>query len=154
MIFWSTLAIPKNKLLQIFKLNSIYILYMAGIFRRKRNRRYTPDGEPLEDVGGGGGSGLSSPLRIAIPAIIAVIVLFVILSSSIKIVDAGHRGVLGWSLERGGVLEVADQELQECSCAAANDYAERQRGEEVPTAGKIHQGRVPSFLGLIGGRKR
>jgi regulator of protease activity HflC (stomatin/prohibitin superfamily) len=67
---------------------------MAGFFRRKRNRRITPDGEPLEDVGGGGGSGFSSPLRIAIPAIIAIIVIFVILSSSIKIVDAGHRGVL------------------------------------------------------------
>jgi prohibitin 2 len=67
---------------------------MVGFFRRKRNRRITPDGEPLEDVGGGGGSGFSSPLRIAIPVIIAVIVIFVILSSSVKIVDAGYRGVL------------------------------------------------------------
>lgn len=67
---------------------------MANFFRRKRSRRITPDGEPLEDVGGGGGMGFSSPLRIAIPAIIAVVILFVILSSSVKIVDGGFRGVL------------------------------------------------------------
>jgi regulator of protease activity HflC (stomatin/prohibitin superfamily) len=67
---------------------------MANYFRRKRNRRITPDGEPLEDVGGGGGIGFPSPLRIAIPAIIAVVILFVILSSSVKIVDGGFRGVL------------------------------------------------------------
>ena len=69
---------------------------MVNFFRRKRNRRITPDGEPLEDVGGGsgGGSGFSSPLKIAIPAIIAVIIIFVILSSSVKIVDGGFRGVL------------------------------------------------------------
>jgi prohibitin 2 len=54
----------------------------------------TPDGEPLEDVGGGGGMGFSSPLKIAIPAIIAVIIIFVVLTSSLKIVDAGNRGVL------------------------------------------------------------
>ncbi|MDQ4073396.1 MAG: prohibitin family protein, partial [Thermoproteota archaeon] len=54
----------------------------------------TPDGEPLEDVGGGGGFGFSSPLKIAIPAIIAVIIIFVVLTSSLKIVDAGNRGVL------------------------------------------------------------
>jgi prohibitin 2 len=69
---------------------------MANFFRRKRNRRFTPDGEPLEDIGGGGrgGSGFSSPLKIVIPAIIAVIIIFVILSSSVKIVDGGFRGVL------------------------------------------------------------
>ena len=38
--------------------------------------------------------GFSSPLKIAIPAIIAVILIFVILSSSVKIVDGGFRGVL------------------------------------------------------------
>ena len=39
-------------------------------------------------------SGFSSPLKIVIPAIIAVIIIFVILSSSVKIVDGGFRGVL------------------------------------------------------------
>ena len=67
---------------------------MVNFFRRKRSRRITPDGEPLEDVGGGGGMGFSSPLKIAIPAIIAVVIIFVILSSSVKIVDGGFRGVL------------------------------------------------------------
>src|ERR671920_320578 len=67
---------------------------MVDFFKSKRSRRITPDGEPLEDVGGGGGMGFSSPLRIAIPAIIAVVILFVILSSSVKIVDGGFRGVL------------------------------------------------------------
>jgi prohibitin 2 len=74
---------------------------VVDFFKRKKNRRITPDGEPLEDIGGGGGirggrggPGFSSPLRIAIPAIIAVIIIFVILSSSVKIVDAGFRGVL------------------------------------------------------------
>lgn len=67
---------------------------MVDIFKNKRNRRITPDGEPLEDVGGGGGFGFSSPLKIAIPAIIAVIIIFVVLTSSLKIVEAGNRGVL------------------------------------------------------------
>ena len=67
---------------------------MVDFFKSKRNRRITPDGEPLEDVGGGGGFGFSSPLKIAIPAIIAVIIIFVILTSSLKIVEAGNRGVL------------------------------------------------------------
>jgi prohibitin 2 len=75
---------------------------VVDFFKRKRNRRITPDGEPLEDISGGGGgirggrggSGISSPLKIAIPAIIAVIIIFVILSSSVKIVDGGFRGVL------------------------------------------------------------
>jgi prohibitin 2 len=71
---------------------------VVNFFRGKRNRRITPDGEPLEDVGngrgGGGGSGFSSPIKIAIPAVIAVIIIFVILSSSVKIVDPGFRGVL------------------------------------------------------------
>ncbi|MDN5866973.1 MAG: prohibitin family protein [Candidatus Nitrosocosmicus sp.] len=67
---------------------------MVDFFKSKRNRRFTPDGEPLEDVGGGGGFGFSSPLKIAIPAIIAVIIIFVVLTSSLKIVEAGNRGVL------------------------------------------------------------
>lgn len=67
---------------------------MVDFWRSKRNRRITPDGEPLEDVGGGGGLGFPSPLKIAIPAIIAIIIIFVILTSSLKIVDAGYRGVL------------------------------------------------------------
>ncbi|MGD9533413.1 MAG: prohibitin family protein [Candidatus Nitrosocosmicus sp.] len=68
---------------------------MVDFFKSRRNRRFTPDGEPIEDVGGGGGGfGFSSPLKIAIPAIIVVIIIFAILTSSLKIVEAGNRGVL------------------------------------------------------------
>src|SRR5688572_30632345 len=67
---------------------------MVDFFKSKRNRRITPDGEPLEDVGGGGGFGFSSPLKIAIPAIIAVIIIFFILTSNLTLVVAGKRGVL------------------------------------------------------------
>jgi prohibitin 2 len=59
-------------------------------------RKATPEGEPLEDPHSySGGGGLPRRItKIAIPAIIAVIVLSVVLVSSIKIVEAGHRGVL------------------------------------------------------------
>lgn len=67
---------------------------MVDFFKSKRNKRFTPDGEPMEDVGGGGVFDFSSPLKIAIPAIIAVIIIFVVLTSSLKIVEAGNRGVL------------------------------------------------------------
>ena len=56
-------------------------------------RRTTPEGEPLENVERG--RGLSNPfVRIVIPAIIGIIILLFVVSASVKIVDAGHRGVL------------------------------------------------------------
>jgi prohibitin 2 len=62
-------------------------------FRRSgspyERRRITPEGETLENVGG------RRPfLRIVIPAIIGIIILLFIVSASVKIVDAGYRGVL------------------------------------------------------------
>lgn len=52
-------------------------------------KRITPEGEPLE------GSGISkSFLRIVIPIIIGVIIVSVIAISSVRTVDAGHRGIL------------------------------------------------------------
>ena len=80
----------------LYQVYSQFNINMVDFFKSKRNRRFTPDGEPLEDVGGGsgGGFGFSGPLKIAIPAIIAVIIIFVILTSSLKIVEAGNRGVL------------------------------------------------------------
>ena len=49
----------------------------------------TPEGEPLE------GSGVSrSFVRIVIPIIICIIIVSVIAISSVRIVDAGYRGVL------------------------------------------------------------
>lgn len=65
--------------------------------------RMTPEGEPLEGPGsfGGPGGGISRrTVRVIIPAIIGFIVLIVVVSASIKIVEAGHRGVL---LEFGAV---------------------------------------------------
>jgi regulator of protease activity HflC (stomatin/prohibitin superfamily) len=59
-------------------------------------RKATPEGEPLEDPHSyeGRGGFPRRMTRIVIPAIIGIIVLSVVLVSSIKIVEAGHRGVL------------------------------------------------------------
>jgi prohibitin 2 len=68
-----------------------------GILRRGpgRYQRTTREGEPLEDYRGEGGGLISrSSVRIVIPVIIAFILLVVVLSASVKIVEAGHRGVL------------------------------------------------------------
>ena len=70
---------------------------MRNPFRRSgspyERRRTTPEGEPLENVEQRGG--LSNPfVRIVIPAIIGIIILLFIVSASVKIVDAGYRGVL------------------------------------------------------------
>jgi prohibitin 2 len=52
-------------------------------------KRTTPEGEPLE------GTGRSrSIVRIVIPIIIGIIIISVIASSSVRIVDAGNRGIL------------------------------------------------------------
>ena len=79
-----------------------------------KKRRITPEGEPLEDTGGGGrfpgggrggffrrgsgrpGIGMGSDLliKIVIPAVIAIIVVAFLVTNSVKIVDAGNRGVL------------------------------------------------------------
>jgi prohibitin 2 len=67
----------------------------GGPVFRSRSRPYqrtTPEGEPLE--GYDQGTTMRSFARIGIPVIIGIIVLVVVLSSSIKIVEAGHRGVL------------------------------------------------------------
>ena len=70
---------------------------MRNPFRRSgspyERRRTTPEGEPLENVEQRGR--LSNPfVRIVIPAIIGIIILLFIVSASVKIVDAGYRGVL------------------------------------------------------------
>src|ERR671918_1908814 len=77
-----------------------------------KNRRTTPEGEPLEDAGGGdsfpgggrggffrrsGGPAIgkgSSLIKIVIPAVIGIIIVGFLVVNSIKIVDAGNRGVL------------------------------------------------------------
>jgi prohibitin 2 len=68
-----------------------------------RSRRTTPEGEPLEDPHGSpysrgsspGRGKISSPfIKIIVPAVIAIIIVAIAITGSIKIVDAGHRGVL------------------------------------------------------------
>ena len=65
---------------------------MRNPFRRSgspyERRRTTAEGEPLENVGG------RPFVRIVIPAIIGIIILLFIVSASVKIVDAGYRGIL------------------------------------------------------------
>src|ERR671913_211340 len=71
--------------------------FRGGAFKRGpgRYQRMTREGEPLEDYRGEGGGLISrSSVRIVIPVIIAFILVIVILAASIKIVEAGHRGVL------------------------------------------------------------
>jgi prohibitin 2 len=72
--------------------------FRGPAFRRGpgRYQRTTREGEPLEDYRGEGGGGLisRSSVRIIIPVIIGFIILVVVLSASIKIVEAGNRGVL------------------------------------------------------------
>ena len=68
-----------------------------------RGGRVTPEGEPLESPGAYGAPGGRIPPRVArviVPGIIGFIVMIVVISASVKIVDAGHRGVL---LEFGAV---------------------------------------------------
>jgi prohibitin 2 len=64
----------------------------------KLKKRTTPEGEPLEIPGGGRagffGGGSGGTIRIVILAIVAVIIIAILVTGSVKIVDAGHRGVL------------------------------------------------------------
>ena len=80
-----------------------------------KNKRTTPEGEPLEDAGGSGGGfpgggkggffrrgsggpgigkGSNSLIKIVFPAVIGIIIVAFLIINSVKIVDAGNRGVL------------------------------------------------------------
>jgi prohibitin 2 len=66
-------------------------------FRRGpgRYQRTTREGEPLEDYRGErAGLITRSSIRIVVPVIIGFIMVIVVLAASVKIVEAGHRGVL------------------------------------------------------------
>jgi prohibitin 2 len=67
------------------------------------SRRTTPEGEPLEDPHGSsysrgptsGRGKISSPfIKIVVPAVIGIIIIAIAITGSVKIVDAGYRGVL------------------------------------------------------------
>ena len=106
-----------------------------------RYQRMTREGEPLEDYRGEGGGLISrSSIRIVVPVIIGFIILVVDLAASVKIVEAGHRGVL---LKFGAVdtsaslnegihfvvpfrdnivpLEVRTQKIEENAASASGD---------------------------------
>jgi regulator of protease activity HflC (stomatin/prohibitin superfamily) len=110
-------------------------------FRGMRSYRTTPEGEPLE-----GYEGSTIPrtvVRTAIFAVIGIIVVVIVLSASIKIVEAGNRGVL---LQFGAVdtsrslpegihfvtpfrdnvieLEVRTQKIVESAASASKDLQE------------------------------
>src|ERR671911_528149 len=108
---------------------------MVNPFKRSgdpygRKKRITPEGEPLE------GSGLSrSIVRIIIPVIIGIIIISVIAISSVRIVDAGNRGVLvqfgnvatDSSLDEGihFVIPFRDDRVQVLYQQLGPDYANR-----------------------------
>jgi prohibitin 2 len=98
-------------------------------------KRVTPEGEPLE------GSGSSrSLIRIVVPVIIGIIIISIIAISSVRIVDAGNRGILlhfgavdtGMSLDEGlhfvvpfrdnvVQMEVRTQKIVESATSASKD---------------------------------
>jgi prohibitin 2 len=106
-----------------------------------RYQRMTREGEPLEDYRGEGGGLISrSSIRIVVPVIIGFIILVVVLAASVKIVEAGHRGVLlqfgavdtSASLDEGihfvvpfrdnvVPLEVRTQKIEENAASASGD---------------------------------
>ena len=106
-----------------------------------RYQRVTREGEPLEDYRGEGGGLISrSSIRVIIPVIIGFIMLVVVLSASVKIVEAGHRGILlhfgavdtAASLDEGIhfvtpfrdnviTMEVRTQRITENAASASND---------------------------------
>ena len=66
---------------------------MRNPFKRSdypyKRKKITPEGEPLE------GGGISrSVVRIVVPIIIGIIIISIIAVTSVRIVDAGNRGVL------------------------------------------------------------
>lgn len=112
--------------------------YPAG----SRSRKTTPEGEPLEDSRSYSGSGAFPRhlTKIAIVTIIGVIAVAIVLGSSIKIVQAGDRGVLlqfgavdtSASLDEGIhfvtpfrdniiVMEVRTQKTVESAASASKD---------------------------------
>ena len=65
---------------------------MKNPFKRSGNNKRTPEGEPLEPVGSGLVRGSNKLLIIA--AIATFIIIILIMSESVVIVQAGHRGVV------------------------------------------------------------
>ena len=63
---------------------------MKNPFKKKSDSHKTPEGEPLEH----GGSGVGSKKLVIIATIATFIVIILVISQSVVIVQAGHRGVV------------------------------------------------------------
>ena len=134
-----------NKVSGLLKLKKSILLKFSYTMRNPFNRsdypygnrrKTTPEGEPLE------GSGISRSLvRIIVPIIIGIIIISIIAVSSIRMVDAGNRGVLvqfgnvdtGNSLDEGlhfvvpfrdnvVQMEVRTQKIVEDTTSASKDF--------------------------------
>src|ERR671915_259501 len=93
---------------------------MANPFKRSdpygRRKRITPEGEPLESTGRS-----RSIVRIIVPIIVGIIIISVIAVSSVRIVDAGHRGVLFQFSQQFRTAVEAKVEAQQRALQAQND---------------------------------
>jgi regulator of protease activity HflC (stomatin/prohibitin superfamily) len=65
---------------------------MRNPFKRANNRRRTPEGEPLEYAGSSSFLGLNK-LKI-LAGIVTFLIIIILMSESVVIVEAGHRGVV------------------------------------------------------------
>src|SRR5919109_285643 len=113
---------------------------MRNPFKRANNRRRTPEGEPLEYAGSSSFLGLNK-LKI-LAGIVTFLIIIILMSESVVIVEAGHRGVvlyvgaienrvLGEGLhfiipfaEQVVQLEVRTLKFQADASAASNDLQE------------------------------
>ena len=113
---------------------------MKNPFKRSGNNKRTPEGEPLEPVGSGLVRGSNKLLIIA--AIATFIIIILIMSESVVIVQAGHRGVVLYAgavenrvlsegvhfiipfAEQVIQLEVRTLKFQADASAASNDLQE------------------------------
>src|SRR5688500_18143905 len=64
----------------------------SGFGRQYSRGGVTPEGEPLESYSSSGYN--KSLFRVIIPAVIGLIIVIVLITASVKTIEAGHRGVL------------------------------------------------------------
>jgi prohibitin 2 len=87
--------------------------------------RRTPDGEPLEYTGQSGSILGSNKLKI-LAGIVTFIIIIIVMSESVVIVQAGHRGVVLYvgAVENRVLGEVRTLKFQADASAASNDLQE------------------------------
>src|ERR687898_836757 len=87
----------------------------SGFGRQYSRGGVTPEGEPLESYSSSGYN--KSLFRVIIPAVIGLIIVIVLITASVKTIEAGHRGVL---LHFGAVDTAIN--LQEVSTEVALNF--------------------------------